>query len=241
MKIGKQVSLIYGRNVTIVTVLLLCAVLFCLFWPQHSRSRDLKIISDEGRPTEVQFSPSRIGDKAKPTLANKTDKETCNGLLQQKELEMRRLEAGVLEEESLMESVVQVMDRETAANWASQFISSQPLNCSLKQQRQWINAILNGVERNRLPICKEIIGLTACIISLESGFHVDPLAFDPSKGENTSHLLERAENELFQKYGSLMSIPPVPQLYNLYKEKYYPSLVACRTEGEIESTRQSHS
>ena len=58
---------------------------------------------------------------------------------------------------------------------------------------------------------------------------------DASRGEDISALLDRAENDLIQKYGSWLSIPPVPQLFQRYKEKYYPILVYCQTEGEVET------
>ena len=78
-----------------------------------------------------------------------------------------------------MENAVQIMDRDEAVSWMSRFISSQPLNCPVKHQLEWINAIIDAVERNRLPICKESLGLVSCIIAMESGFRVDPLAVDP--------------------------------------------------------------
>lgn len=36
-----------------------------------------------------------------------------------------------------------------------------------------------------------------------------------------------------------MSIPPVPQIYRAYKEKYYSKLLECRTEGDIEAIAQN--
>lgn len=159
--------------------------------------------------------------------------------LKERQEELTRLQPAVDEEGVLMLNVVQVLDRESAVEWASRFISGKPWNCPLREQKHWIEAILNAAERNRLPICKEIIGLTACLISIESGFRADPLAIDPSRGEDLKGLLDRAEQELFNKCGPLMSIPPVPQLYESYKQKYYPRLVACRTEGEIELVAKS--
>jgi len=165
--------------------------------------------------------------------------DTLNGLLKERQLELNRLEEAVVEEEQLMASAVRTMDRDEAIQWMARFISSQPLNCPIRHQMDWINAIIDGVERNRLPICKEALGLVSCLIAMESGFHVDPLAADSSRGEDMSSLLARAEKEFEQKFGMLLRVPPVPRLYASYKEKYYDRLLACKTEGEIEViTRQ---
>ena len=55
--------------------------------------------------------------------------------------------------------------------------------------------MLFAVRENDIPLCKEILGITACLIAIESGFHADPLAVDPSGGETMADLLRRAERE----------------------------------------------
>lgn len=155
-------------------------------------------------------------------------------LLKKRRLELNRLEQAVAEEKQLMANNVQIMDRDEAVQWMARFISLQPLNCPLKPQMDWINAIIDAVERNRLPICKEALGLASCLIAIESGFRVDPLAVDPSREQDMSSLLSRAEKEFEQKFGVLLRIPPVPTFYEAYKKKYYNRLLACKTEGEVE-------
>jgi hypothetical protein len=49
-----------------------------------------------------------------------------------------------------------------------------------------------------------------------------------------SAMLERAEQELQRAAGPLLLVPPLPKYYAAYKKKYYPRLLACRTEGEVE-------
>ena len=125
------------------------------------------------------------------TSSVKAEDEEANRILHKKEEAIKRLEPALEEEERLMREVVQPLDREKAAKWMAQFISAPPLNCPLKQQQEWIEAILCAVERNQIPICKEILALTASIISIESGFRADPLAIDPSRGEDMASLLKR--------------------------------------------------
>ena len=155
-------------------------------------------------------------------------------LLKERQLELNRLEQAVAEEEQLMANNVQIMDRDEAVQWMARFISLQPLNCPLKPQMDWINATIDAVERNRLPICKEALGLASCLVAMESGFRVDPLAVDPSREQDMSSALSRAEKEFEQKFGMLLRIPPVPRFYAAYKEKYYNRLLGCKTEGEVE-------
>ena len=151
------------------------------------------------------------------------------------DMQVESLQQFVENENQLMMNVVQLMDRPTAEAWMTSFISAKPLNCPLKKQKEWIDAIISGVENNQLPLNKEILALVACIISIESGFHADPLAIDPSRGEDMSNILDRAERDVTQKLGPLMSVPPVPQFYQIYKEKYYPLILNCRTEGDVEA------
>jgi hypothetical protein len=130
--------------------------------------------------------------------------------------------------------VVQPLDRESASHWLASFISLKPWNCPLHQRDQWIEAMLCAVERNQLPICKQILGLVATLISIESGFHADPLVAEPSRRGSMEGQLKRAEQKLFEEYGSLMSMPPIPKYYAAYKDDYWPQLVACRTESQVE-------
>ncbi|MGO9568308.1 MAG: DUF1615 family protein [Desulfomonilaceae bacterium] len=169
----------------------------------------------------------------------KSEDEEANRILRKREEAVKELDPALEEEDRLMRQVVEPLDRGTAAKWMAQFISSPPLNCPLKKQQEWIEAILDAVERNQLPICKEILVLTASIISIESGFRVDPPAVDASRREDMASLLKRAENDFCQKFSTLLSIPPVPTVYDSYKEKYYAKLLGCRTEGEIEVVAQS--
>lgn len=155
-------------------------------------------------------------------------------LLEIMDSQMDLLQQMVDQEQSLMMNVVHGLSRADAEIWLASFISAKPLNCPVKKQKEWIEAIINGVENNQVPLNKEILALVACIISIESGFHADPLAIDPSRGEDMSMILERAERDISQKLGSLMSVPPIPHFYNLYKEKYYPMILACKTEGDVE-------
>ncbi len=151
------------------------------------------------------------------------------------DIQIEALQPYVDQETQMMMNVVEIMDRNSATAWMSSFLSTKPLNCPVKRQKEWIEAILNGVENNHLPICKEILALVSCIISIESGFHEDPLAIDPSRGEDMSAILDRAERDISQKLGPLMSVPPVPQFHQVYREKYYPMIAACKTEGDVET------
>ncbi len=134
-----------------------------------------------------------------------------------------------------MRQVVQTMDRPSAAHWLAEFISSKPWNCPLQHRKEWIEAILDAVERNHLPICKEILGLASSLISIESGFHADPLVGDPSRKIGIEGPLKRAEQKFFEKYGALAAMPPIPKYYEAYKQKYWPQLLACHTSGQVEA------
>ena len=151
-----------------------------------------------------------------------------------KDSEVVELQYAVDQEEEIAAQNVRILDRKTGQSWLTSFISLKPFNCPISQRDEWITAVLEAVHKNGLPLCKEILGLTASIISIESSFAADPTVADPSRGEDITNQLNRAEKELFEKYGAWLSIPPVPQLYRRYKEKYYPRLVQCRTEGEVE-------
>jgi len=145
-----------------------------------------------------------------------------------------RLSSQVQEEEELVLGAVRPLSDEDAYQWLAGFISGQPLNCPIRQQEAWVQAIIQAVERNGIPVCKEILGLVASIISIESGFHVDPPCIDPSRGHDMAGLLERADKELHEKFGTLLAVPPVPHLYRMYKDRYYAQLLGCSTEGQVE-------
>ena len=117
-----------------------------------------------------------------------------------------------------MRQAVQSLDRNSAHRWLSKFISTKPWNCPFNKQSEWIEAIIYAAERNNLPLCKELLGLVASIISIESGFHADPLAIDPSRNRSMEDMLQRAENKLYQKYETFMALPPVARMYNAYKD-----------------------
>jgi hypothetical protein len=138
-----------------------------------------------------------------------------------------------------MLQIVQVLSRDDAARWMKGFISSPPFNCPLQTRDAWIEAVISSAERNNLPICKEILALVASIVAIESGFRVDPPAVDRSRGEDMTSVLRRAEDDLFNKMGPVMAVPPVPQVYKIYREKYYPKLVACTTERDVEDVARS--
>jgi hypothetical protein len=205
-------------------------------------SSEMSVVSDEGtaqpalqnNSAEKRPQAGNGAERQESTSSVKAEDEVANRILRKREDAIKRLAPALEEEERLMRQVVQPLDRDAAAKWMAQFISSPPLNCPLKQQQDWIEAILGAVERNQIPICKEILALTASIISIESGFRADPLAIDPSRGEDMTSLLKRAENDFCQKFSTLLSIPPVPTVYDSYKEKYYARLLGCHTEGQIE-------
>lgn len=199
------------------------------------RAADMHVVPDASSVNNEQGAacePSRPS----PTPAHNGAEQ---GLLERKSLQVRRLSNQVQDEQRLMLEVVQPMDREAVAFWLASFISEKPLNCPLKQQKAWVQAILDGVERNQLPMCKEIVGLVATLLAIESSFRVDPLAVDASRGENLKRLLERAEYEFMDKYGALVNLPGVRNLYQAYRDKYYPKLMACRTEGEVDAVARS--
>ncbi len=162
------------------------------------------------------------------------DESNRSFVLPQRGMELRRTTASVEEEEQLMQQIVQALDRGSAAQWLDSFISSKPWNCPIKQRNDWVEAILDAVERNQLPLCKEILGLVASLISIESGFHADPLLVATSRPDGMENLLNRAESKLFEKFGRLMIIPPVPKYYADYKSKYWSRLLACQTASNVE-------
>lgn len=223
---------------------LILVLIVCLRGGQCPAS-EIWIVPDERTAPAVQHNtalhPSSSRDERKEETPHEEtnradpghDKET-NQFLKMRRLMIERYEPQRREEDRLMEQVVRMLDREAASQWLASFISCAPLNCSLAHQAEWIDAIIAAVERNGLPVCKEALGLVACIVAIESGFRADPKVVDRSRGETVAAMLDRAEQELFDRMGSLMAVPPVPQLYDAYREKYRPLLLTCRTEGDIE-------
>jgi len=219
---------ISGLHLNSVTICLFLLFISLEILATPVRSDD-KIAAPDPRSVELSsFQPKTIQPKpVESTSAERNDSDVKtekpdagNQLLKDRQFELKRLEQAVAEEEQLMLNAVQIMDRSEAVPWMTRFISSQPLNCPVKHQLQWINAIIDAVERNGLPICKEALGLASCILAMESGFRVDPLAVDPSREHDMSALLTRAEKEFEQKFGMLLRVPPVPRFYTAYREKY---------------------
>lgn len=211
---------------------------------------DLTILPDEEKGAvsprwNTDCSPSRVIENT-PFLTGKEipsrlppgTRDHSKILTGQKSEKMQQVALELESEFNTMMSMVQLMDWDTAAQWTAGFLSSRPWSCPAREQGNWTRAILGAVERNGLPLCKEILGMVSSIISIESSFSVDPPVVDPSRGEDISNLLERAEKDIQVRFGSILSIPPLPQLYRIYRERYYSQLLACRTEGEIELLAQ---
>ncbi|MFC1834387.1 DUF1615 family protein [Thermodesulfobacteriota bacterium] len=207
-------------------------------------SSELSVTPDEQTPAHGAFDPLPSSPEAGGTEGNSPQQEPppeTTGENGESDLEgkraalMEKLGGAVAQERGLLHQSLAFLDREEAAQWLRGFISSPPLNCPLNERDQWIEAVILAVERNRIPICKEILGLVACVVAIESGFNADPLAVDPASGETMADVLERAERELYEKAGMLLSVPPLPGLYAAYRGRYYPQLLACRTEGEVEN------
>jgi len=215
-----------------------------------SDANDSRPTSFQGRAgnkpeAETQEPQDRLPESAGPRDSRQDQRaagkdQTALGRSQElRRIALERLQDKIREEAGLMRSAVQIMDADPAGRWLAGFISAQPLNCSVKQQNEWIDAIILAAQRNDLPICKEILALTACIISIESGFNADPPAVDPGGGEDMSAILDRAEQKLQRAAGPLLLVPPLPGYYAAYKARYHPRLLACRTEGEVEVVARS--
>ncbi|MGC8659890.1 MAG: DUF1615 family protein [Desulfomonilaceae bacterium] len=232
-------SIKYSFQLTILLALIVGHILLV----PHAWSSQISIWSDEN--VDVIKKSSFTGHDGGPAaLPQKIDSshnslDTGDGdqedqVLKEKN-EIRKLIGPSLEnEDRLMRQSVHILDTESAYVWLSRFISTRPWNCPLHSQRAWIEAIMLALQRNQLPLCKELLGLVASIISIESGFHANPLAIDPSRDRSMENMLARAEEKLYQKYGSLLAIPPVAKLYGEYKDRYYAKLINCKTEWEIE-------
>ncbi len=193
-------------------------------------------ISSGSEQNGVRIVSQKVSDSDEETDVNLTQPGNLveeNLAIRQKGMEIRRTTRSLEEEAQLTQQVIESLDRGSAAQWLASFISSKPWNCPIKQRNEWIEAIISGVERNELPVCKEILGLVASIISIESSFHADPLVAMP-RPAGIESLLNRAESKLFEKFGRMMIIPPVPKYYAEYKKKYWSQLLACRTESNVE-------
>jgi len=230
-------------KLTLLAYILCFVVTSCIVVAVLAPASELSGTTDES----VVVQEQRFGEAGHPqALRSRTsvhqDSDITPRTEDEKSLQIRQhklavsapINSSLEEEQRLMAGVVQTLDRESASLWLAGFISSRPWNCPVQQRNQWIEAILCAVEHNQLPVCKQILGLVATLISIESGFRADPLVVDPSRRGSMEALLKRAELKLFEEYGSLMSMPPLPKYYAAYKCDYWPQLLACRTESEVE-------
>ncbi|MFZ5864280.1 MAG: DUF1615 family protein [Thermodesulfobacteriota bacterium] len=212
-------------------------------WSSQISIRSDEDLSDNQPAQQTQqpaATPSVPSGAETPSAPNENAEQAeTNLLFRRRAAQIQELGPAASEEMKLMAAAVQLLDRESATQWLAGFISSPPLNCPLSEKKKWIDAILNAVERNGLPLSKEITGLVACIISIESGFRADPLAVDPSGRETIADLLRRAEEQLQQKTGSILQTPPLAGLYAEYRNRYYSRLLSCRTEGDVEVVARS--
>ncbi len=208
-------------------------VFLCCLTESWGQNYDgLKVLSDEA--PSVSSDAYNRPNKPKSSITPTIPSPTSNPLSSRRQALLQNYQQQALDEKVRLSNSIQVMDANGAYLWLSSFISSPPINCPPTRKDQWIESIISSVERNELPLSKEILGLTACIISIESGFRTDPLAVDPSRGETIKDLMDRAEQELHKKFGMIMSMPPVPQIYSVYKNRYYDKIALCRTEGDLE-------
>ncbi len=243
MTCEKAVSRRCRMTRTIFTWVSCFVVTSCIVGIVPAAAGELSITTDEravvqdqglGETGDRHVPGSRTSGDQDSESAPRAESERGLQLDRQKQQITTPTNPSLEDEPKLMAEVVQTLDRESASLWLAGFISLKPWNCPIPQRNQWIEAILCAVERNQLPICKQILGLVATIISIESGFHADPLVGESSRRGSMERLLKRAELKLFEEYGSLMSLPPVPKYYAAYKDNYWPQLLACRTESEVE-------
>lgn len=229
-------------------LVLAAALVVLLGWLPHCGSSaaagEMRVFPDQERPAEITGTPAEP-DKMSEADASMESVHAEGELRRAGPLAQRRnglradYEAERQEETGLMLKAVKIIDRDQAVRWLKRFISSPPFNCPASSQTAWIQAFISAAERNNLPVCKEIVALLASIVSIESGFREDPPAVDRSRGGDMTALLARAEKDLFDKMGPVMSMPPVPQVYQRYREKYYPKLTACETERDVELVARS--
>ncbi len=248
IRMGGVIFYLCGIVPELVIFLSCSLAINCVLSVPRAWSGQLSIISDEQPGDETQPS-EHTGNHDLPhdhrqidltdSVYNIGQDEKGNQYLRHKKELPKLISFSLEEEEQLMRQAVQNLDRDSAYRWLSKFISTRPWNCPFNMQSQWIEAIIRAAEHNNLPLCKELLGLVASIISIESGFHADPLAVDPSRNGSVEDMLQRAEDKFYQKYGTFMALPPVSRLYAQYRERYYPRLVACQTEWQIELIARS--
>lgn len=251
--IADVTSTVYRSSLSVILMAAVAGsivVLGLLPSPCLATDGQMLIITDRGAPEEVEYperdeapppkDEGRRGDDPAPVevIVPPDTRQESQSVRRRREL-MSMYEPLQRQEFDRMLQVVQVLDRDEAARWMQRFISSRPFNCPFESQKAWIHAIISAAQTNNLPVCKEVLALLASIVSIESGFRADPPAMDPSRGEDMNAVLERAEQDLFDKMGPVMSVPPVPQVYQIYRAKYYPKLLACRTEKDIELVARS--
>ena len=206
--------------------------------PDRDVTEQVDTPSPSHKPSEVREESRDHEPSSEKSLASEEKHQESPVLIRRKEL-IAEYEPLRRKEFDRLLRIVHVLDKDDAVQWMIRFISSPPFNCPFESQKAWIDAIMSAAESNSLPMCKEILGLLASIVSIESGFHADPPAIDPSRGEDMDAVLTRAEEDLFQKMGRVMSVPPVPQLYKIYRKRFYPKLMACRTERDVEIVARS--
>ena len=157
-------------------------------------------------PNNVPNSPDPSQGMSEPTTSESSALEMH--FRRVRDAEIVEHQYAVDQEEERATANVRELDPGNAASWLAGFISTKPLSCPVKERTEWVDAIPYAVQKNGLPLCKEILGLTASIISIESSFRADPAVADSSKAETISGQLERAEKEFSQKYGTWLVIPP---------------------------------
>ncbi|MDQ7782687.1 MAG: DUF1615 family protein [Desulfomonilaceae bacterium] len=202
------------------------------------------IEKSSGKPEDTEAAVHKgwnhgVEDASSANLQRSEGDREAGPLVKRRDELLSTYDAACREETDLMLRGVRVIDRDEAVRWLQRFISSPPFNCPVNTRAAWIDAVISAVERNSLPICKEILALLVSLVSIESGFNENPPAIDRSRGEDMTSVLERAEKELFDKMGKVMSVPPVPQVYRAYREKYYPRIAACETERDVEDVARS--
>jgi hypothetical protein len=208
------------------------AVMSCFLQAKPARAAGLTVVSEDPPPSAQGVRSAPL--QSDPTTHRQSEAGATAAPKRRQTKDFGADSAAMAEEEAFMRQMVPNLDRQAAAHWLAGFISSKPWNCPLQHRKEWVEAILDAVERNNLPICKEILGLVSSLISIESGFHADPLVGDPSRKIGIEGPLKRAEHKFFEKYGPLVSMPPIPKFYDSYKQKYWPQLLACQTSGQVE-------
>jgi hypothetical protein len=187
--------------------------------------------SGPGADTESSSHGSAAGEQVSESITPKEARELRDFL-------KGKFALDVAKEKKFLNDSVDGLSEQDSSEWLRSFISSPPFSCPKDSMEKWIGAIIQSVRRNELPLCEPILGLAATLISIESGFQVDPLLGDPEGGEGVRGLLNRAESDLMADIAPLFAIPPFPRLYKEYRNRYYDRLLGCRTEGDIEVVAQ---